>query len=385
MNHFTIKWPLFAILLSSVLLTACNETSNSSEIGNTGIKNTSGQISELDLAIAEVLAFNIIPAMENFNFQAQELNRSIKEFCPVSEKNMTEKGLVVLQNQWKTLNNAWFSTLPFLFGPLETPADDLGLTPTYAYIDSFRIDHINRTNSVRSRISSSINDVNFDENNIATYTYQKTGLLPLEILLFEKSSNQEQALATIVDEYLQTNKCRLLRGHGSVLSDLSENIVTGWKDNYRLTGTGYAEMFINNTLDYYFTDNLDGSGEISTTRFITSLKNHSEYLASRNIHTNSALLANSYWDAISSSIMSTEAAFSGSPKTKLSIYSFISVTGNTDNADRIKSGFSALTTTIENENVNDMQVAAQSLHDIIETDLTSALNVSLGLNFSDGD
>ncbi len=161
--------------------------------------------------------------------------------------------------------------------------------------------------------------------------------------------------------------------------------MTGWKDNYRLTGTGYAEMFINNTLDYYFTDNLDGSGEISTTRFITSLKNHSEYLASRNIHTNSALLANSYWDAISSSIVSTEAAFSGSPKTKLSIYSFISVTGNTDNADRIKSGFSALTTTIENENVNDMQVAAQSLDDIIETDLTSALNVSLGLNFSDGD
>lgn len=386
MNYFfTIKWPLFVISFLSLFLIACNETDSSSEIGNTGIKNTSGQISELDLALAEVLAFNIIPAVDNFDVQAQKLDRSINELCPASESKMSEQGLVELQNQWKELNNAWFNTLPFLFGPLETPADELGLTPTYAYIDSFRTDHINRSSSIRSRITSSINDANFDESTIASYSYQRTGLLPLEILLFERSSDQDTTSSAIVNEYSQTNKCALLRGHSNVISTLSKSIMNGWKSNYRATGIGYAEMFINNSLDYYFTDSLDGSGLVSTTRFITALQSHFEYLESRNIHTNTALLAGSYWDAISASVISAEAALSGTDRTNLSIYSFISITGNNDNMDRIKASFSSISTTIEDQNVGTMQTAAGIVRTTIGTDLTSALNVSLGLNFSDGD
>lgn len=386
MHHFfTIKWPLFVISFLSFFLIACNETGSSSEIGNTGINNTSGQISELDLALAEVLAFNILPAMDNFNTQAKKLNSSILEYCPVSDNKMTEQGLAELQSQWKELNNAWFNTLPFLFGPLETPADELGLTPTYAYIDSFRSDHINRSSSIRSRITTSINDSNFDESAINSYSYQKTGLLPLEILLFERSSDQDTTTSVIVNEYLQTNKCSLLRGHSNVISNLSKNIVNGWKNNYRATGVGYAELFINNSLDYYFTDSIDGSGLISTTRFITALQNHFEYLENRNIHTNTALLAESYWEAISASVGSAEAALSGTEDTNLSIYSFISITGNNDNMDRIKSSLTSIMTTIEEQNVGAMQTAAGTVRTTIGTDLTSALNVSLGLNFSDGD
>lgn len=381
----TTTWHLFILLFLSLLLSACNETSSSSEIGNTGIKNTSGQISELDLAIAEVVAFKIIPAVNNFNNQAQELNRQVNLSCSLYDSKMTEKSLTRLQNQWVRLNNSWYALMPFLFGPLETPKDELGLIPAYAYIDSFRQDHTNRSSSLRNRINASIKDNNFNENDISTYSYQKTGLLPLELLIFERASNQDTSKIGIINEYLNTNKCSILRGHSKFISALSERISTGWEVNYRFTGVSYAEMFVNNNLDYYFTDKLDGSGMISTTRYITSLKDHFEYLENRNSQLTSAVLANSYWEAITSSYTSANESLSGSDQSSLSIFSFISSTGNNDNVSRLKTNLTAVSDAIENQNINELKTASGLLHDSIEDDLTSALNVSLGLNFSDGD
>ena len=167
-----------SLLCITSLLTACyTETSSSSTTAKT----------EIDIAIAEIVDNTVTPALDSFLQETDTLFNLTASFCDSTTK--AENDLLALQAQWITTNNAWFKLSPYLFGPLTSP--DFLTAEAFWYIDSYRQRGNDETSSIRSDVSAMLNST--DELNATFFTkksFTKTGLLALEVLLFETSATQ---------------------------------------------------------------------------------------------------------------------------------------------------------------------------------------------------
>jgi len=364
-----IKFLISSLLMvTSLLLISCGGSSSSLSNGN----------NELNIAAAEVIDNTIIPAANRFQQQVENLVAESNNFC--SSGNMTDENLTNLQEHWVTTNMAWFQLLPYRFGPLVNSE----LLPTYTFIDSYRLRGTDYISTVRINIDSQLADNS--EINAATFSnlsFKYVGLLALEVVLFEDAENQSDNNTDIVNEY-QTNprKCQLLSGYGNELLRRVEMVQLGWTTNYRGSNKSYRELVINNQLEANFDDE---TGESAIKKITVSVQEYYDYLGLRNVTLDVAQLSGTIWQAIAASADNTSELLSGTDSTELSLNRIMNNNRFEQSVGLLQENIQTLHTSLDEKNTVDMVAAAKSLDGNFKRELPEALNINLGINFSDGD
>ena len=350
------------------LLTACGGSSSSLTTYN----------SELNIATAEVIDKSIIPAASRFQSQVMQLVNVSEWFCGV--ENTTAENLTVLQEQWKASNQAWFQLLPYRFGPLVNSE----LFPTYTYIDSYRLRGTNYTSTVRNKIDSLLADNNeIDEATFSNLSFQFVGLLALEISVFEDAANQSATPADIVSEYLANpRKCQLLSGFSKELLRRADIILAGWNTDYRNTGKSYRDLLVNNQLEAVLNDE---TGESAIEKITVSVQEFYDYVGLRDLTLDTAQLSGDIWQAIGASLAGTEELISGVETTNISFNRIMKNNRFEQTIVLLENNMQALQTALDEKNTIDMKAAAKVLDGNFKREIPDALDINLGLNFSDGD
>lgn len=360
------------IVITSLLMTACGGTNSSSATLKSGN-------SELNLAAAEAIDHTIIPAANKFQQQAKALVASSESFCRAN--NITEEHLIALQVQWKATNDAWFELLPYRFGPMINSE----VLPTYIFIDYHRQRGSDSTDTVRSNVDSLI--ATSSDNEFATRLSQiganGLGLLALEVVIFEDAANQSTDATDIIAEFQSTaRKCDVLTEFGHKLLSRANDIQQGWVANYRETGKSYRDLIIDNQLEAVLGDE---SGESAIKTIMVSIQEFYDYLAKRNVTTNVAQISETTWLALDHSIKSTETLLAGTDQTTISLNAIMKNNRFEQTVSNIEANLKTLKLALEEKNTISTQSIAGTLDGNFKRDIPDALNINLGLNFSDGD
>lgn len=349
--------------LTALLATGCGGTRE-----NDPIEATSGN---LDLALQQAIDNAIIPAVDGFKTQAEGFQSASDGFC--SAKN--DSSLELLQQQWKTLNEQWFKLANYHFGP---PNDDL-IFPKYTFINSLRLRGTDYLETVRTEIANNMtNSVTLDDAFFGTQTFQKVGLLALESSIFETASGEQSKVSSdIVNEYANNaRKCEILSGLAGQISQHASYIQTGWKTNFKESGTAYRTQFLGNQL-------ADGTAPL--TLLITSVQEHLDYLQARNVATTAAKLSGHAWQSISKSIDEVELLLEGSAETTVSFFAIMESAGYQNSVASVKENITEVRTAITDRDAPMLEIALGKLDGNFKREIPDGLNVQLGINFSDGD
>jgi predicted lipoprotein len=359
-----------SLLLASVLLlSACGGTSSSLSAGDT----------ELNIAATETIDNTIIPAVNRFQTQAENLVNESQDFC--STNNITADNLAQLQQQWIDTNLAWYEILPYLFGPMINSE----VLPTYIFIDNHRQRGNNAHDTIRNNIDNLL--ASTDDEAYALQLSQlganSIGLLALEISIFEDAASQSTVPADIVLEFQNSlRKCQLLSDFGTKLLSRANDIQQGWTVNYRETGQSYRELVVNNQLEVVLDDD---AGESAIEKITISVQEFYDYLGKRDVTINAAQLSSSIWLALDNSLKSTEELLAGTDSTEISLNMIMTNNRFEQTVLDINSNIETLRTALEEKNTIDTQAAAAILDGNFKREIPEALDITLGLNFSDGD
>lgn len=357
-----------ALSLSTLMLSACGSSSSSTITSSTP---------ELDTSIQELVDNTIIPASANFKDQAEALDNSAEQFC--SNATPSEQDLTDLQSQWQQTNNAWFALLPFKFGPMEGSV----VFPTYTFIDSYRVNGFNYLETVRTEIDSVLSLSDITDETFQTKSFNKVGLLALEVAIFETASDQSTSASDIVAEFTANDKkCSMITGYSSEILRRANIIDDRWTTDYQDSGTSYRDLLLNDQLEEI--DGEDGSD--ATTKIVLAVQNYFDYLGNRDVTDSVATLANSIWEALDSSVDTTEELMAGTGDTSLSLFDIIRNTnGNDQDVNTITENLSFLRTSIDETDKTSMQAAAKALDSNFKVEVTTGLDINAGLSFADGD
>lgn len=363
------KVPVITTMLTSLLLAACGGTSSSLSTHNT----------ELNIAATEAIDHIIIPAAYRFQQQVKTLVRQSDLFCTAGQ--ITTDNLVLLQEQWTKTNFAWFQLLPYRFGPMINSE----VLPTYIFIDYHRQRGDNDSDTIRSNIDTLIassSDASY-ASTLSQIGANSLGLLALEVTIFEEAANQSIAPIDIVFEFQNTpRKCQLLIDFGQKLLVRADTIHRGWASNYRNTGKSYRDLLVNNQLEEVLDDE---AGDSAIIKILLSVQEFYDYLGKRNVTTNVAQLSSSVWFAIDHALHNTEKLLAGVESTTLSFDAVMANNRFEQTVANVKDNIQTLRSALEEKNTINIKAAAAILDGNFKRDIPEALNINLGLNFSDGD
>jgi predicted lipoprotein len=374
MTFFNSKMALLvpASIITGLLSGCLSSTSSSSSTSNPA----------LDKVVQEMVDEHIMPATQSLSQNTQSLFNKSDAYC--TDATFSESELTSLQNQWVATQNAWYAILPFNFGPLETP-DDL-TTPAFWYIDSYRVRGDNEIAGIRTDITTLLADSSGITNGqFANKTYNKVGLLALEVLLFERSDNQSNVLADINSEFSNTaRKCQLLTGQAFELNRRVQIISDAWSSDYNDTSSSYRDLLINHQLEAL----TDDDGSTAITKITVAIQNYYDYLNKREVADEVAQLSSSIWAALTSSIESTNNALNGgyiNSTASNSILQLMIDYGNNQDVETVRGNIQDFKQSITDEDKGAMKIAAATIDGNMKREIPDALGISLGINFSDGD
>ncbi|MFT5594015.1 MAG: putative lipoprotein [Oceanicoccus sp.] len=370
-----IKMLMFSILGCLVLAGCGDESSTTSKIlGN-----------EANTAAVQIADFTIIPAVNNFQSQAQLLDNSAELFC--STGNTSETNLLSLQQQWKDTSKAWYQVLPFKFGPVEGGLDINIVEPIYAYVDYFRFNKgSDQTLTVRNKVKEWVGGpepTTVTDAFVAGKSASLVGFLPLEVTIFETTNTQSTVTADVLTEFTNApRKCEVLTALSSQLLVKANEIQQGWTSNYAQTGKSYRDMLATDELE---DAEVNDKGDSPISKITVSVQDYFDYLKNRDLTTTQGQISNSIWQSVETSMLSVDDVLAGTMNTTLSLNTIMKNNDFESTVALLKENIATLRTAILDNNSTDFKAAAGILDGNFKRDLPDAIGVSLGLNFSDGD
>lgn len=350
-----------ATILLAVLLTACGgERKNDPLILTDDTLNT---------ALTRIIDQTVIPSVEAFSRDADALVVATSDFCSGPDTD----GLEQVQSAWEKSTTSWYRILPFLFGP---PDDNL-LTPGYLFIDSLRQRGNDYTSTVRAEInesasgSESLNDAYFDR-----LSFTKTGLLALEVALFEDASESTSDSDIVAGFIAEPRRCDYLKGLSKLQADYANEFHQGWVSDYQNSGEAYRERFLRGATD-------DGSAPL--TLLLTSAQEHLNYLKQRSVVDQAGQISGISWSLMQASIEATEAIVEGDESTVVTLASLMLAAQEESALLSVRDNFERAYEAINDESNLDFYTAAGLLDGNFKREIPDGLAVELGINFSDGD
>lgn len=320
-----------------------------------------------------IITQSIVPGFVRFEDEAKSLETQVATFCAAPD----EAGLGLVQARWRSLTLAWNGVVFYRFGPLD---DDL-IFPAIIFIESMRQRGTDYTETVREELSAAlVGTASLDDAFFKALTFNKVGLLALEVLIFEESSAAHaQTPAAIVAEYVaQPRKCEYLKGVAKLLTTRATQVRAGWDTAYADTGKPYAELFTGQTLP-------DGNEPVPT--LINGVVQHLEYLKKRKLDvTPDAKLSGTFFENNLEMVKQLEQAMSqDGAADDFGLFDLMAERGSTDALMTVQQDFVTARTDAEAKSLTAMSTSIGTLEQHFRNVVPGALGIDLGLNFTDGD
>lgn len=366
-NHYFVKIRSGIVLLTFFfaggLLSACG-----GERENDAILVTEDNLAA---ALKAHVDQQLIPAVRLFATQAQQFEERASAFCLGYDR----KQLLELQQSWRALSAQWYRTGFYNFGPLN---DDI-IFPKYTFIDSMRLRGIDYTQSVRAEIVNLLtNTVELNSAYFNTLTFQKVGLLALELLTFETATGEHSNSVELLIVDYQTNprKCHVLAGMARHLVEQAEYILSEWTVNYQSTGLPFRTLFLSGELE-------DGAAPIS--KLLVSIQSHLDYLQKRHVVTMGAQIANYSWQNMRATVDEIALLLRGSRDDGLSFFGLMESAGFKNSVELVEENIALIRQTIQTKDIAAFEINLGRLDGNFKREIPEALAVQLGINFTDGD
>lgn len=323
----------------------------------------------LATALRQTTDLQIMTSVSQLALASTGFSAGVSAFC----NDSTADSLSDVQADWRTLAHAWYRTSPFLFGPLN---DDVVL-PDYLYVDSLRQRGNDYTSTVRSDISGMVNSTDvLTQNYFSRKEFTKTGLLALEVALFETLDRDTDSALILTEFQNKPRKCEVLAGLATTLEGYTVNFDHEWTQAYASGTSAYRDLFLAG-------DTEDGSEPL--TLLLTHVQEHLDYLKQRSVAVTAAQISGEAWALMDSTLESVAAVINGADGSTLSFYDLMIAAGETSAAATVLDNLERAKTAIAEQNSTDFAAACALLDGNFKRDIPDALAVQLGLNFSDGD
>lgn len=351
------------ILLSLLVLINCGGTRENDPVVASD--------SNLALAIEAAVDKKIVPTVEGFVVESNQLNATAGSFCTVPDA----ESLTALQERWKSLSLQWYKLAIYNFGPL----NDDQIFPKINFIDSLRLRGTNYLETVRTEVNDNMAGTHaLDEAFFDQQSFQKVGLLALESLVFETAASEHSKISEdIIAEYANSSrKCEILKGLSRQIVKHAEYIQIGWKSDHKASGKPFRSIFLNNEID---------DGTPSLTRLIARVQEHLDYLQKRRVATTAAQISGSSWDNISASIDEVEELLAGTDEANFSFFNLMSSGGFQNSVESVKENITRVRQDIQNRDAAALEVSLGKLDGNFKREIPDGLEIQLGINFTDGD
>ena len=231
---------------------------------------TGGGAELLQPALESTVDNTIVPAMESFADEATSFEQEASEFCA----SPSESTLTALQDRWLELTRVWNQAATYLVGPL----DDDPITPSINFIESMRPRGTDYTETVRDTIDSALQSTDpLDEAFFAGLTFNRVGILALEVLTFEDFPRTAGSteITDVLEGYNTTpRKCTYLEGMAGLLAERARGVESGWTEDFNGSGTPFRDLLLDGELD---------DGSLPVPAVIVSAVAHLEYLRRRKL------------------------------------------------------------------------------------------------------
>ena len=357
------KLSVFTLLGFLTLLSSCGgERTNDPVVATT---------ETLNFVLTEVIDNSVIPAVENFYEQSVSFKASSTAFCD----QQTQENLETVQQEWRDLFSLWYRLSSYNFGPL----NDNPVFPVYIFIDGLRLRGTDYTDTLQADISANlINDIVLDDDYFTSLTFQRMGLLALELVAFETASEEHsQDINDILLEYQNApRKCDMLLGYATQIEVRMADVVNEWNVSYSGSTDSYRNVFLNGELS-------DGTEPV--TLLIVSAQEFIDYLRSRDVVSVAAQVSGYSWQAISSSIDEIEELLVGTENTTVSLVDLMIGTGNDLAVLTVMENIASARIAVDQEDTVLLEVALSVLDGNFKREIPDSLEVDLGFNFTDGD
>lgn len=364
-HHLRRLRTALVLCMISVSITACN-TERKNDVPEAGSQEA------LDLALKDAVDTQIIPEFRAFKTEAENLNTRALAFC----NSMTSNNLAALQSQWETLSEQWSRAVIYNLGPLN---DDL-IFPKIIFIESMRQRGTDYTDTVRAEIDTALGgSLTLSRAYFDNLTFTKTGMLALEVLIFESTIGTHSTdPADIMSDY-QGNalKCDYLQGMAQLLGRHADYLVNGWENDHLGSGTAFRDVMLSGELD-------DGSEPI--VKLITAIQEHLDYVKARKLEAIlDARISGHTYINILATLNQIEQLLEGGGDDVYSFFDHMEGVDYTTQVNQVRSNLTQAKLSANSADRSALAAAVGFLDGNFKREIPQGLQVTLGINFSDGD
>lgn len=373
---------LFASLLNTSLRTlglgaalvwasACSDSSTPSA-GDESDTDTDLP-SSLEVVIQDAVENTIVPDIITFQAAAESMQADVEGFCEAIGPDTLDD----VQASWKALSEAWNAVAGYNVGPL----DDDVVTPKIIFIESMRLRGTDYTETVRFAATEAISSTEpLDDDFFNRSTFNKVGLLALEVLIFEDTREaHSNDPADIVSDYeAQPRKCEYLRGVMGLLTRHATEVRDGWTVAFGDTGEAFKDTMLEPEL-------ADGSEPIAA--LLIALQEHLDYLQVRKLEgTLDAQLSGHFYPNVRAGLEAFERLLvQPMPEESVGILDFMQEHDYQAEADLVTTNLEMAKAAITQEDREALTAAIGLLDGNLKREIPDGLDVNLGITFSDGD
>ncbi len=336
-----------------------------------------GSADSIKLTLNTTIEESTLPDISAFKTQTEILQTNATAFCTTIDQTNLEN----LQDQWKHLSLQWNKISMFNIGPL----NDNIIFPTINFIESMRQRGTDNTGVVRGEIVARLTDATvLDESYYDSLSFTKVGMLALEVLIFEDSiSNDNSDLSKIVANYQgNTRKCDYLKGMIDLQLRHATEIENGWlvdlnSDDLNNSGKAFKDILANGELE-------DGSESVPA--FILVIQVHLEYLKKRKLEVIlDAQIADYFYENITATLETVETILEGTTEDSLSFFDQMLANDFAAEVTLVRENIEAAKTAATTKNRSELASSIGLLDGNFKREIPNSLNITLSLNFSDGD
>jgi predicted lipoprotein len=347
------------VLTVSLFLVSCG-----GERGKDTVEKNQANIVSIEKAQQSLVKNQILPDVRAFLTASTDFKNQATEFCGTKVAGK----LTELQAKFKTLSTSWHRIEMFNFGPIN---DDVFSPKTDAIYYAINNAKINTTRTFVDGNLSTISDINF-----SSQGPRKRGLLMLEVLLFETAVSKNQQKNKIVEDYINNaGKCYLLKGFASLMESDAQYIDDGWNIQHRASTKPFKEIYLSGTL-------INSSSSLIT--LLKEIQVYLDYIKARSVITKTATLSGISYDNASAVVEAVDDLLNGSGGED-SFFAIMKETGNEDSVNMVKANIATAKQALLDKDADTFSATMGQLDGNFKRQIASALDVSLGLNFSDGD
>lgn len=314
----------------------------------------------------------IVPDIAAFSAAAEGMQGEVDAFCAAP----STEALGELQAGWRSLSEAWNTVAAYNLGPL----DDDVITPKILFIESMRQRGTDYTQTVRDAVTQATSGTDpLDDAFFEGLTFNKVGMLALEVLVFEDSRDGSSTEpADIVADYeAQTRKCEYLRGITNLLARHAAEVDAGWNDSFA-GGEAFRDTMLGTEL-------ADGAEPV--VGLLIAIQDHLLYIKDRKLDgTLDAQLSGHFYPNMTATLDALDDLLvQPTPEDAVGMLDFMAARGLDAEVEEVEANLAMAKAAAEAEDREALSAAIGLLDGNVKREIPDGLGVDLGLNFSDGD